>query len=447
MLAAEIIRKKRDGVMLSRREIEFFVHGIGDGSVAEGQIAALAMAVYFQDLSQDERVDLTRAMRDSGDVLDWRSANLPGPVLDKHSTGGVGDLVSLPLGPMVAACGGFVPMISGRGLGHTGGTLDKLDAIPGYCSTPDSALFRQVVREVGVAIIGPTGRLAPADQRLYAIRDVTATVESVAMITASILSKKLAAGLDGLVLDVKVGSGAFMPTPAKSRQLAESLIAVGEGAGLRTRALLTDMSQPLAPCAGNAIEMRAAIDYLTGIDRPPRLHQVILALAAELLCLGGLAADAADAESRLQGALDSGHAAEIFARMVAALGGPADLIERADAYFEPAPLLRPVPAPGDGVIAAIDCRAIGLAVVALGGGRQRPQDGIDYAVGCSEFAALGETVTAGQPLMLVHARHEAAADRAVADLQSTFTIAPEAAILPPLIYGTPMSRRDSQARC
>jgi thymidine phosphorylase len=372
-------------------------------------------------------------------VLEWRSANLPGPVLDKHSTGGIGDLVSLPLGPMVAACGGFVPMISGRGLGHTGGTLDKLDAIPGYCSTPDSALFRQVVREVGVAIIGQTGRLAPADQRLYAIRDVTATVESVAMITASILSKKLAAGLDGLVLDVKVGSGAFMPTLAKSRQLAESLISVGEGAGLRTRALLTDMNQPLAPCAGNAIEMRAAIDYLTGPARPLRLHRVILALAAELLCLGGLAADAADAERRLQGALDSGRAAEIFARMVAALGGPTDLIERTDAYLKAAPLLRPVPAPCDGVVAAIDCRAVGLAVVALGGGRQRPQDRIDAAVGCSEFVALGERVVAGQPLVMVQARHAAAADRAVAELQSAFTIAAEAPTLPPLFHGAPMS--------
>src|SRR5271165_6277599 len=319
-LPQEIIRKKRDNLPLHAEEIGAFVRGVVDGSVAEGQIAAFAMAVYFNDMSTAERVTLTLAMRDSGSVLEWASSSLPGPVVDKHSTGGVGDLTSLLLGPMVAACGGFVPMISGRGLGHTGGTLDKLQAIPGYNITPDIASFRQVVRDVGVAIIGQTAALAPADKRIYAVRDVTATVESVAMITASILSKKLAAGLQALVMDVKVGSGAFMPTPEKSIELARSIVDVGNGAGLNTRALLTDMNQALAPCAGNAVEIQCAIDFLTGKARPARLQEVTLALAAQMLLAGRLATDEVAARARLLAALDSGAAAERLSRMVVGLG-------------------------------------------------------------------------------------------------------------------------------
>ncbi|MEO7497905.1 MAG: thymidine phosphorylase, partial [Massilia sp.] len=330
-LTQEIIRKKRDGGALSADEIRFFVRGITDGSVTEGQIAALAMAVFFKDMNMDERVAFTLAMRDSGQVLEWRSLDLPGPVLDKHSTGGVGDVVSLMLGPMIAACGGFVPMISGRGLGHTGGTLDKFDAIPGYCTVPDPELFRRVVRDVGVAIIGQTAQLAPSDKRFYSIRDTTATVESVAMITGSILSKKLSAGLDALVMDVKVGSGAFMPSYDKSVELAESIVSVGNGAGTRTSALLTEMNESLGPVAGNALEVRLAIDYMTGRFRPARLHEVTMSLCAEMLTLSGLAADDASARDKLQAALDSGEAAERFARMVEALGGPADLLDRPDA--------------------------------------------------------------------------------------------------------------------
>ncbi len=298
-LPQEFIRKKRDRQPLSREEIAAFVSGITDGSVTEGQVAAFAMAVFFNDLAVDERVALTLAQRDSGQVLEWRSLALDGPVIDKHSTGGVGDVVSLMLGPMIAACGGYVPMISGRGLGHTGGTLDKLSAIPGYDVTPDPELLRRTVREVGVAIIGQTAQLAPADKRIYAIRDVTATVESVAMITASILSKKLAAGLDGLVMDVKVGSGAFMPSFEKSVELAQSIVDVGNGAGMKTTAVLTDMNQSLAPCAGNAIEVLCAIDYLSGKSRPARLHEVTMALTAEMLVTGGLATDEAQARARL----------------------------------------------------------------------------------------------------------------------------------------------------
>jgi len=318
-LPQEIVRKKRDAQALSNEDIVGFVRGIVDGSVTEGQVAAFAMAVYFNDMSVDERVAFTLAQRDSGQVLQWRSLGLPGPVLDKHSTGGVGDLTSLLLGPMVAACGGFVPMISGRGLGHTGGTLDKLASIPGYDVAPDIGTFQRIVRETGVAIIGQTAQLAPADRRIYAIRDITATVESVAMITASILSKKLAAGLGGLAMDIKVGSGAFMPSYEKSVELARSIVDVGSGAGLKTTAVLTDMNQPLAPCAGNALEIRCAIDYLTGRARPARLHEVTLALAAHMLVLGGLAYNTTDACAKLNAVLDSGAAAERFARMVSAL--------------------------------------------------------------------------------------------------------------------------------
>ncbi|MGK5060662.1 thymidine phosphorylase [Janthinobacterium sp. LB2P49] len=436
LLTQEIIRKKRDKGVLSAEEIQFFVRGITDGSVSEGQIAALGMAVYFNDMNMDERVAFTLAMRDSGQVLDWRSLNLPGPIVDKHSTGGVGDVVSLLLGPMVAACGGYVPMISGRGLGHTGGTLDKFDAIPGYCTVPDNELFRKVVQDIGVAIIGQTAQLAPADKRFYSIRDVTATVESVAMITGSILSKKLSAGLDALVMDVKVGSGAFMPTYEKSVELAESIVAVGNGAGMQTSAILTDMNESLAPYAGNALEVRGAMDYLTGRSRPARLHEVTLALCAEMLVLGGLAATEEEARVKLMAALDSGEAAERFSRMVSALGGPADLVENPDKHLEQAPFVVPAPALSSGYANVRDCRAIGLAVVALGGGRRRPTDSIDFAVGLTDLVGLGEQVSVGQPLAMVHARTEAAAQQAVKEIQDAYAISTVALAAKPVIYRT-----------
>jgi len=433
-LPQEIIRKKRDGGVMSAEEIQFFVRGITDNSVTEGQIAAFAMAVFFNDMTMDERVAFTLAMRDSGEVLDWRSLNLPGPVVDKHSTGGVGDVVSLLLGPMIAACGGFVPMISGRGLGHTGGTLDKFDAIPGYVTTPDNALFRKVVQDVGVAIIGQTASLAPSDKRFYSIRDVTATVESVAMITGSILSKKLSAGLDALVMDVKVGTGAFMPTYAKSVELAESIASVGNGAGMLTSAILTDMNESLAPYAGNALEVRGAMDYLTGRSRPARLHEVTMALCAEMLVLGKLAATEIEARAKLQAALDSGEAAERFSRMVVALGGPADLIEQPDRHLERAPIVLPAPALKAGYAAGCDCRGVGLAVVSLGGGRRRPSDAIDFAVGLTELVGLGEHVEAGQPLAMVHARTEEAAQQAIREIQAAYQISDIAPVINPVVY-------------
>ena len=411
-LPQETIRAKRDGGILSDDEIAAFIRGLTDGAVTEGQAAAFAMAVFFRGLSVPERVALTRAMTQSGAVLAW---DLPGPVLDKHSTGGVGDTVSLPLAPMVAACGGYVPMISGRGLGHTGGTLDKLASIPGYDVAPDPGLFRRVVAEVGCAIIGQTARMAPADKRLYAIRDVTGTVESLDLITASILSKKLAAGLGGLVMDVKQGSGAFMEGLPEARALGESIVSVAVGAGLPTTALITDMDAPLASAAGNALEVAYALDYLTGRRREPRFHAVTLALGAEMLVLGGLAANREEAASRLEDALVSGRAAECFARMVAALGGPSDLLDRPEAHLPAAPVRRRVEAPG--TVASVATRQVGLAVIALGGGRTRPQDDIDPAVGLTDLARPGD---AGGLLGIVHAADEAGADRAEAALRAAY---------------------------
>jgi thymidine phosphorylase len=337
---------------------------------------------------------------------------------------------------MVASCGGYVPMISGRGLGHTGGTLDKFDSIPGYSTVPDPELFKKVVKEVGVAIIGQTAQLAPADKRFYGIRDTTATVESVAMITGSILSKKLAAGLDALVMDVKVGSGAFMPTYEKSVELAESIVQVGNGAGTRTSAILTGMNESLCPAAGNAVEVRVAIDYLTGRSRPSRLHEVTMALCAEMLVIAGLAANHDEANAKLQRALDSGEAAERFARMVTALGGPADLVENPDAHLAAAPIVVPAPALESGYAYATDCRGLGLAVVGLGGGRARPQDAIDYAVGLTGLAELGAKVEAGQPLAMVHARTQDAAARAVREVQAAYRIAAEQPAGQPMIHKT-----------
>lgn len=440
-LPQEIIRRKRDGDRLSEADIAAFVAGVTDGSVTEGQIAAFAMAVLFRGMTLDERIALTRAMTRSGTVLDWAALRLPGPVLDKHSTGGVGDKTSLILAPAVAACGGFVPMISGRGLGHTGGTLDKLDSIPGYVSQPDRTRFEQVVRTVGAAIIGATDDLAPADRRIYAVRDVTATVDSLDLITASILSKKLAAGLGALVMDVKVGSGAFLPTRDAAEALADSIATVATGAGLPTVSVLTDMDRVLGTAAGNALEVREAIDLLTGRARDDRLHAVTVTLAAELLALGGLATDPEEGRARITRALDDGSAAEIFGRMVAALGGPADLIDHPDRYLPAAPVRIPVHADRDGVIAATDVRAIGLAVIALGGGRTRADQRIDHSVGLTEVAGPGDVVgPGGRPLAVVHARDGETAAMAAAAIRSAITIADKApAATSPVLGRVPAS--------
>lgn len=357
-------------------------------------------------MTMPERIALTCAMRDSGMVLNWDHMGFDGPVVDKHSTGGVGDVTSLMLGPMVAACGGYVPMISGRGLGHTGGTLDKLESIPGYNITPTNEVFGQVTKDAGVAIIGQTGNLAPADKRVYATRDITATVDNISLITASILSKKLAAGLDSLVMDVKVGSGAFMPTYEASDELARSIVAVANGAGTKTTAILTDMNQVLASSAGNAVEVREAVRFLTGEYRNPRLLEVTMASCKEMLVLGGLADNAEQAEQKLLQVLDNGKAAECFNKMVAGLGGPKDFVENYDNYLPKAEIIKPVFADTTGIITEMDTRAIGMAVVAMGGGRRVATDQIDYAVGFDQFIKLGETVDNNSPIAVIHARNE-----------------------------------------
>jgi thymidine phosphorylase len=419
MLPQELIRNKRDGLALSRDEVKEFIAGLTSGVISEGQAAAFAMAVFFKGMSAEEAVGLTLAMRDSGTVLSWE---LPGPIVDKHSTGGIGDNVSLMLAPMLAACGCYVPMISGRGLGHTGGTLDKLDAIPGYATQPDLARFRKVVKEEGAAIIGQTADLAPADKRLYAIRDVTATVESVPLITASILSKKLAAGLECLVLDVKTGSGAFMAKKKDALVLANSLVRVANGAGLKTGALITDMDEPLASAAGNAVEVRNAVDYLTGAHRDARLNEVTLALGAELLVLSNLAANAKAARSMLEEILASGAAAERFQRMIAALGGPRDFINKCKMHLPGAPVIRPIFAGKAGRIQAIDTRALGLAVIELGGGRRAASDKIDHAVGLTALAGKGASASKDRPLAMIHARDEAGFERAAEIVRNAYVL-------------------------
>jgi len=405
-LISELILKKRDGRELSEHDIGKFIAGIGKQQVSDAHIAAFTMAVWFQGMTAAELKALTLAMRDSGTVLLWK--DLDGPVVDKHSTGGVGDLVSLVLAPLVAACGAYVPMISGRGLGHTGGTLDKLESIPGFHTSPSESEFQRLVKKNGLSIIGQTDSLAPADARIYAVRDVTATVASTPLIVSSILSKKLAEGLDALVMDIKVGNGAFMQTPEDARALARSLCHTAHDAGLPCEAVLTDMSQPMSWSAGNAVEMREACDYLTGARRHPRLHAVVMALAGEMLQLGGLADSESTASQLLTQALDDGHAAEKFSRMVAEQGGPANLLEEQDAYLELADFSRPLLMEQPGWIRNKNMNHLGLAVVKLGGGRLRAEDRVDHAVGLSGLRPTGQYLQAGEEILTIHARSESA---------------------------------------
>ncbi len=430
MLAQEIIARKRDGLALSVAEIQFFVKGLHDESITEGQVAAFAMAVFFKGMTMDERVALTLAMRDSGSVLLW---DLPGPVIDKHSTGGVGDNVSLMLGPALAACGAYVPMISGRGLGHTGGTLDKFDAIPGYRTQPDVAALRRVVKECGCAIIGQTPDIAPADKRFYGIRDVTATVESVDLITASILSKKLAAGLGALVLDVKVGSGAFMATAKDAQALAGSLVSVANGAGCKTSALITDMNEPLASCAGNALEVVNAAKFLRADEVDTRLWDVTLALGGEVLALAGLASDAGEGADKVKRALNSGKAAEVFGKMVAGLGGPKDFLERFAEHLTRAPIIEDIHAAAPGFVTKIATRELGFAVVELGGGRRKASEKIDHAVGLDMLAGLGQFVDAHTPLARVQAKDRATLELAKVRVLAAYAVGPKAVADLPLI--------------
>jgi len=407
MLPQEIIRKKRDGEKLSSKDIQDFVLGITEERVTEGQVAAFCMAVLFKKMDDDERVALTMAMAHSGEMIDWHSAGIDGPILDKHSTGGVGDKVSLMLAPIIAACGGYVPMISGRGLGHTGGTLDKMDSIPGYISQPDINLLKKVVKEVGCAVVGATPEIAPADKRVYAIRDVTATVESQDLIVASILSKKLSVRLDSLVMDVKFGSGAFMSSYAEAKELAENLVAVANGAGMKTHAILTDMNQVLGRSAGNALEVIEAVKYLKNEEADYRLHEVVMALSSELLMLGGISRTREMARNKVKSVLENGKALECFAKMVAALGGDYHFIDKPESHLKQASLVRDYYPHRDGIVSEMDVRAIGVGIVEMGGGRAKATDSVDHSVGLTNVAQIGERVGQGiRPLATIHAKNQ-----------------------------------------
>ncbi|MDH3613328.1 MAG: thymidine phosphorylase [Gammaproteobacteria bacterium] len=432
MLFTDVIRTKRDGGELSDEQIQFLVDGLADESIPAEQVSALAMAVVFNSMSFDETANLTLAMASSGTVLDWSQEELDGPVVDKHSTGGVGDKVSFMLAPIAAACGCHVPMISGRGLGHTGGTTDKAEAIPGYNTAPDFATFKKVVRDTGCAIIGQTSDLAPADRRLYAIRDVTATVESVPLITASILSKKIAAGLNALVMDVKVGSGAFMKSPERANKLAQSIIATAAKANLRTHALITDMNQVLGLTVGNALEIQEVVAYLRNERREARLDDVTLGLCVEMLVVTGLETDRDAARQRCDDAVTSGRAAEIFSAMVAALGGPADFLENSEAYLAKAPVVRPIHA--NGYLTTVNTRGVGNAIIELGGGRHRVGEVLDLSVGFSDMAPIGTLLDAETPLAVVHAASEDAAAQAEINLLAACATGSAAPAESPVIY-------------
>ena len=430
MDARAIIASIRDGQTPSADDLTWFAAGLASGQITDAQAGAFAMAVLLKGLGDAGRVALTRGFTASGRVLEW---DLPGPVLDKHSTGGVGDCVSLMLAPALAACGAYVPMISGRGLGHTGGTLDKLEAIPGFRTGLAEDQLRRQMREVHCAIVSASAEIAPADRRLYAIRDVTGTVESIDLITASILSKKLAAGLEALVLDVKCGSGAFMKTMAEAEVLARALVSTAQGAGCMTAALITDMSQPLATAAGNALEVSEVMETLTGTSVNSALWDITMALGGEALALGGLADDSTDGAARIAQALESGAAADWFGRMVAAQGGPGDFVDRWPDRLPAATVIRDVPSLGAGYVRTIDGQALGLTVVALGGGRQRDGDRVNPSVGLSDLAGIGEDIGAGDPLCMVHAATEAQADAAIRAIQTAYVLGETAPDEPALI--------------
>ena len=422
MLFVDVIRKKRDGHELSQEELELFVNGLADGSIPAEQVSALAMAIFLNSMTFAEAALLTNLMAASGTMLDWSDMDLDGPVVDKHSTGGIGDKVSFLLAPIAAACGGYVPMISGRGLGHGGGTLDKIGSIPGYDAIPGAELFKKVVKEVGCAIIGQTSDLAPADRRLYSLRDITATIESIPLITASILSKKMAAGLDGLVMDIKFGTGAFMSSPEEAEALATSIVRTAAASGMRTHALITDMNENLGLTAGNSVEVRESVQYLLGEHREARLDEVTLDLVAEMLVVGNIEADRSAARERAGEAVGSGKAATVFGKMVSALGGPTDFLENYDQYLPTAAVIKPVFAQETGILTHVDGRMFGNAIIELGGGRRKVDDELDLSVGFVEVAPIGAQIDNNRPLALVHAADEATAEIASKMLRKASSI-------------------------
>ena len=423
MLPQEIIRKKRDGQTLTSAEISEFIKGVTDGSIMDSQAAALTMAIFLKGMNAEETAALTLSMRDSGDVMHWHGFNKP--IVDKHSSGGVGDKVSLMLAPLLACCDVYVPMISGRGLGHTGGTLDKFDSIPSYQTSPTNEKFRQTVKEVGCAIIGQTGNLAPADKKIYAIRDVCGTVESVELITASILSKKLAAGLEYLVMDLKCGNGAFMDNIEDARKLARSIVSVANKAGTKTSALLTDMNQVLGHTVGNALEVKEAVEFLQNKNPDPRLAEITLSLCAELLVNAKQASDISTARTKLEKAWHSGAALEKFAQMVSSLGGPIDFCDKYDSYLPQAAIVKPVFAKTSGYVSSMHTRDIGLSLIKLKGGRTRSDQKLDFATGFSRFCQVGDKIEKDTPLAYIHAQTQADWEQAAEDITKAVSICAE----------------------
>jgi pyrimidine-nucleoside phosphorylase/thymidine phosphorylase len=428
--AYEIIHRKRDGQAIPPDEIAALVDGFTRGEIPDYQMAAFCMAVFFRGMDDAEVGALTKAMLESGDVLDL--SGIPGLKVDKHSTGGVGDKVSLPLAPLVAACGVPVPMVSGRGLGHTGGTLDKLEAIPGFRVDLPVERFRAQVAALGCCLIGQTARIAPADKRLYALRDVTATVESIPLIAGSIMSKKLAEGIDGLVLDVKVGGGAFMKTLPDARRLAATLAAIGRGMGKRVSALLTDMSQPLGRTVGNALEVRESVEILRG-GGPDDVRALTVELGAEMLVLGGAAATVAAGRAAIEGAIASGSGLARFRRIVEAQEGDPRVVDD-PSRLPTAPRRLDVTAPADGVVEAIDAEAVGLAAMALGAGRARVEDRVDPAAGLVVHKKVGERVARGEPLCTLHGgRAGEPPERVAPRAAAAWRLGPGPAAPPPLL--------------
>ena len=419
MLFKELILKKRLGKELTKNEINWFISNLTSNHLSEGQIASLAMAICLKGMTFEERVQLTLAMKNSGKTLSW---DLPGPIIDKHSTGGVGDTVSLILAPVLAACGAYVPMISGRGLGHTGGTLDKFDSIPGYNTSPNEEVLRRVVSKVGCAIIGQTNELAPADKRLYAIRDVTGTVESIDLITASILSKKLAAGLEGLVIDVKCGNGAFMQDFSEASTLAKSLVTVSNESGCKTTALVTDMNQPLSQSIGNSLEVLAAIDILNGSSKDYRLLEVTNSLGVSILCSSNICKNKKEAQLLISSVLSSGKAAEKFSQMISELGGANDFFEKPKNYLTPSNIQKNICCKQSGYVKKINTKNLGNILILLGGGRQKVEDDIDFSVGMKLLIELGTYVEKNQPICTLYARDEESLNIAEKEIIESFEI-------------------------
>lgn len=426
MRPQDVIRKKRDGLNLSREEIDFFIGGVTSGRIADYQVSALLMAIYLNGMNEDEQQALTEAMLNSGNILDF--SDIPKPKADKHSTGGVGDKTSIIIAPLVAACGVCVPMISGRGLGHTGGTLDKLESIPGYRVNLSASEFKQVLDQVGYAMAGQTAELAPADKRMYALRDATATVEAIPLIVASIISKKGAAGLDAMIIDVKVGNGAFMREESRARELAHALVSTGNSCGIKTRALLTDMNQPLGGAVGNSLEIEECVRLLRGeaneAARP--VLDLSIELSAHMLLLANVDETIEAARKRLEEVLRSGKALECLRSNIEAQGGDPRVCDDPSGFLPLVSETVKVESPRSGFIIEIDTTEIGHAIAAIGGGRVRIEDTVDPTVGFTSELKLGDQVGAGDVIGVVYSADPAAAEEAARRIQAAYQVGDEA---------------------